>query len=205
MSDTKTASAADSLDGGFADPVFDAQAAFSAIMGAFARPGTIVDLAGLVRPPAPVPPAAGAFLAALADYDTPLWLDEVAQGAGTAEWLTFHTGATLVADPAAASFALVCDASALGELSAFAIGTADFPDRSATVILCLPNLRGGPRLRLSGPGIETETIVDPIGLPETFLSGWADNRRLYPCGIDVLLVAGAEALGLPRTTKIAEY
>ncbi|NDV88544.1 phosphonate C-P lyase system protein PhnH [Aurantimonas aggregata] len=192
------------LEGGFADPVFDAQAAFSAIMGAFARPGTIVDLAGLAQPPAPVPPAAGAFLAALADYDTPVWLDDAAKATGIADWLIFHTGAAIVADPAAASFALICEPSALPSLSRFAVGTADFPDRSATLILCLPDLRGGPTLLLTGPGIETEAFASPRGLPASFLSDWADNRGLYPCGIDVLLVAGAEALGLPRTTQIAE-
>ncbi|MEF2549849.1 phosphonate C-P lyase system protein PhnH [Aurantimonas sp. A2-1-M11] len=201
MADTMVSS---TLEGGFADPVFDAQAAFSAIMNAFARPGTIVDLAGLARPPAPVPPAAGAFLAALADYDTPLWLDEAALGAGIAEWLTFHTGAAIVSDTAAASFALACDPSALPPLSRFAGGTADFPDRSATLILCLPDLRDGPPLALTGPGIEREAFANPQGLPDGFLAGWADNRGLYPCGIDVLLVAGSEALGLPRTTKITE-
>ena len=199
-----TTSATDRLDGGFADPVFNAQAAFSAIMGAFARPGTIVDLGGLARPPAPVPPAAGAFLAALADYDTPVWLDEAAFGTGIAEWLTFHTGASIVADPAAASFALACEPSALPALSAFAVGTADFPDRSATLILCLPGLRGGATWRLTGPGIETEAFASPQGLPDNFHADWADNRGLYPCGIDVLLVAGGEALGLPRTTQIAD-
>lgn len=202
MADTTMASAG--LEGGFADPVFDAQAAFTAIMGGFARPGTIVDLGGLARPPAPVPPAAGAFLAALADYDTPVWLDETALGAGVAEWLTFHTGAAIVADPAAAAFALACDPSALPALSIFAIGTADFPDRSATLILCLPDLRGGAALTLTGPGIETEAHAGPLGLPDGFLAQWADNRGLYPCGIDVLLVAGSEALGLPRTTQITE-
>ncbi|UIJ72118.1 phosphonate C-P lyase system protein PhnH [Aurantimonas sp. HBX-1] len=192
------------LEGGFADPVFDAQAAFSAIMGAFARPGTIADLSGLAQPPAPVPPAAGAFLAALADYDTPVWLDEAAEATGIADWLIFHTGAAIVADPAAASFALACDPSALPALSRFAVGTADFPDRSATLVVCLPDLRGGGTLRLTGPGIETEAFAGPQGLPESFLADWAGNRALYPCGIDVLLVAGGEAFGLPRTTEIAE-
>ena len=193
-----------SLEGGFADPVFDAQAAFSAIMNAFARPGTIVDLGALAAPPSPVPPAVGAILAALADYDTPLWLDPAALSAGVAEWLAFHTGAAIVSEPQAAAFALVCDPTKLPALSHFSAGTAAYPDRSATLILCLPALRGGERLQLTGPGIETTASVSPCGLPDSFLEDWANNRGLYPRGIDMLLVSGSEALGLPRTSQIGD-
>jgi alpha-D-ribose 1-methylphosphonate 5-triphosphate synthase subunit PhnH len=39
-------------------------------------------------------------------------------------------------------------------------------------------------------------------LPEIFLTLWAENRGLFPRGVDLILVAGTDALCLPRTTKL---
>lgn len=192
------------LEGGFVDPVVEAQAAFARIMDAFARPGRIVDLRQKTRPPAPVPPAAGAFLAALADADTPVWLDAAARNEAIAAWLSFHTGAVVVEEMREARFALVCDPATMPPLAEFALGTDAYPDRSTTLILSLECPRSGPALRLRGPGIETETEAAPRGLPAAFLGQWAANGRLYPRGVDVLMVAGDEACALPRTTKIEE-
>jgi alpha-D-ribose 1-methylphosphonate 5-triphosphate synthase subunit PhnH len=56
------------LDGGFTAPVFQSQAAFRLVIDAMAQPGRIVDLGHSVQAPAPLEPAAAAFLATLADY-----------------------------------------------------------------------------------------------------------------------------------------
>lgn len=190
------------LEGGFGDPVFDAQVSFRAIMDAFARPGTIAELGELVHPPRPVPSAAGSFLATLADYDSPVWLDAATISGGFSDWLSFHTGAPVVDDPADARFALVCDVSGMPNLVAFAQGTHAYPDRSATIILALPALEGGAALTLTGPGIETAATIAPVGLFDGFLEAWATNHSAYPCGIDLVLAAGTRAIALPRTTNI---
>ena len=36
------------------------------------------------------------------------------------------------------------------------------------------------------------------------LRHWADNRALFPRGVDVVLTAGRRFIALPRTTKIRE-
>ncbi len=41
------------VEGGFADPVFDAQAVFASLLQAMSRPGTIVDFGKRCTPPAP--------------------------------------------------------------------------------------------------------------------------------------------------------
>ncbi|MCQ8781246.1 phosphonate C-P lyase system protein PhnH [Mangrovibrevibacter kandeliae] len=192
------------LDGGFADPVFDAQAAFVRIMNAFARPGTIAELGGLARPPRPVSPAAGAALATLADYDTPVWLDAAARQAGMADWLAFHTGAGVVDVPDAARFALCCDPAALPALGQFAQGIDAYPDRSTTILLTVDALDGGLPLRLAGPGIEAETRVEVAGLPADFAAQWHENARRFPRGVDLLLVCEDRAMALPRTTRVME-
>ena len=208
---------ASSLEGGFADAVFDSQAAFSRLMTALSRPGTIVSLDGLARPPAPLPTAAGAVLLALADADTPVWLDETFDGGASrtgfadagrvngpvADWLAFHTGAPLAGTRAEARFACLRSPSQT-MLDGFAIGSSDYPDRSTTLIVELFDFTSGPSLRLSGPGIEATTSITPAGLPGGFPAAWAGNRALYPRGVDLLLVAGDRLIGLPRTTTIEE-
>ena len=62
------------IEGGFADPVHDAQRVFTSVMNAFARPGTVEAVSGFAAPPEPMNAAAGAICAALCDADTPVWL-----------------------------------------------------------------------------------------------------------------------------------
>lgn len=191
--------------GGFSDPVFDSQAVFSAIMNAFARPGTVADLGGRAAAPAPLAPAASAFLAALADFDTAVWLDEAMRVApGLPEWISFQTGAPLTLKPDAAGFAVLSSASGVLKLDRFAVGTPNYPDRSTTLVVQVEALEGGAPLTLSGPGIEATATIAPRGLPADFAALWARNNALFPLGIDLLLVSGALAMALPRTTRVRE-
>ena len=94
---------AEAIDGGFADPVFDAQSVFKAVMDAMARPGTVVPVRPLAAPPAPLSATAAAVALTLTDHDTPLWLDShLAASAAVYSWLGFHSGAPLVRIPSCA-------------------------------------------------------------------------------------------------------
>ncbi|CZT33838.1 phosphonate C-P lyase system protein PhnH [Rhizobium sp. 9140] len=190
------------VDGGFAEPVFGSQRAFRALMDAFARPGTVADLSGLAVPPAPISPAAGAILLALADADTPVFFET--DMPDVKAWTGFHTGAAATADALSARFVLLSDDSDCAGWRRFAVGTAEYPDRSATLLLPVAELRGGQRLTLRGPGIETTTDIAPQGLGAGFLDVMAANRAGFPLGFDLVLVSGGEALALPRTTRIQE-
>ncbi|WP_279479775.1 phosphonate C-P lyase system protein PhnH [Aureimonas sp. SK2] len=191
------------VSGGFADPVLGSQAAFRRIMDAFARPGTLADLAGFVSAPAPLGGAAAAVIATLADADAPVFLD----GADTAEaarWIAFQTGAAVVADPAEAAFAVLTPCSDVATWSRFPVGDDAYPDRSATLVLPVEALEGGPVLELTGPGIETAARIAPRGLPDGFIAARAVNRALFPRGHDLVLVAGDLCVALPRTTRVEE-
>ncbi|MCD7110040.1 phosphonate C-P lyase system protein PhnH [Rhizobium sp. DKSPLA3] len=190
------------VDGGFAEPVFGSQRAFRALMDAFARPGSIADLSGLASPPAPMAPAAGAILLALADADTPVFFE--ADMPEAKAWVGFHTGAAATADAPSARFVLLADDSDCDGWNRFAVGTADYPDRSATLLLPVAALHGGRPLTLTGPGIETTTDIAPQGLPAGFADVMAANRAGFPLGFDLVLVSGDAALALPRTTRIQE-
>ena len=196
-------SAAQTLDGGFADPVFGAQSNFRALMDALANPGLPQGLGGVERS-AGLSPELAAVALTLCDHDTPLWLDlALAESEAIVAWLRFQTGAPLTTDPARAHFALVSEGASLPRLDRFGLGTDEYPDRSTTVALALPGLEGGPALTLRGPGIKDVRSLSPRGLPADFLAHWRDNRALFPRGVDLLLVAGGQVIGLPRTTRIS--
>ncbi|MGI3899592.1 MAG: phosphonate C-P lyase system protein PhnH [Janthinobacterium lividum] len=196
---------ASAVSGGLRDPVFDAQAIFRALMNAFAEPGTVADLGTRVAAPEPLQPAAAAILAALADGDTPVWMD-TPEGAdlGAARWLRFQTGAPVTSDPVSARFAVLSEGDDPDGWGRFSLGTPDYPDRSATLLLPVSSLSGGMPLILSGPGIETERRVAPAGLTKGFLAVMERNRAAFPLGFDLVLVCGTAALALPRTTRIRE-
>ncbi|MBA1155387.1 phosphonate C-P lyase system protein PhnH [Microvirga mediterraneensis] len=191
------------LDGGFTAPVYQSQAAFRLVMDAMAHPGRIVDLGQPVHAPAPLEPAAAIVLATLADYDTPVWFEDKGVDAA-ASWLTFHTGATVASDPSDASFAVLAKHSPVEGWLKFAMGSASYPDRSATLLLPVASLRDGTPLTIRGPGIETTATIAPRGLPDGFTQTMAINAARYPLGFDLLLVCGSELTALPRTTRLVE-
>ena len=188
----------------FRDPARDAQAVFRAVMDAMARPGSVQIIAPAFTPPPPLGPVAAAIALALADYETPIWLDAaLARGAEIGAFLRFHTGAKLVASPEEASFALIAEPRAAPPLSAFARGTPDYPDRSTTVILQVNELTKDG-WRLAGPGIAGETGFGAAPLPEDFAQQLHDNRARFPLGVDVIFAAQAAVAALPRSIRILE-
>ncbi|WP_027165424.1 phosphonate C-P lyase system protein PhnH [Mesorhizobium sp. WSM3224] len=195
--------ATQSIDGGFAEPVFNAQVVFRAIMDAMARPGTVQTLQQLAHPPAPLSATAGAVALALCDNDTPLWLDSPLQAeASVKAWLGFHTGAPLANTPADAHFALIAKPAEMVALDGFSQGTQEYPDRSTTLILLTSDLGSGPTLLLEGPGIEKTSMIAPTGMPRHFVEQWKQNNQRFPRGVDIILAAPGQLACLPRTTRI---
>jgi alpha-D-ribose 1-methylphosphonate 5-triphosphate synthase subunit PhnH len=192
------------LDGGFADAVLDAQVSFRALMDALANPGLVQRLRAPAHPYA-LPVGLAAVALTLCDHDCEVWVDpSLAADAAVTSWLRFQTGAPMVGEPRKAQFAFATDAMRLPKLDAFSLGSDEYPDRSTTIALALPSLVGGSPLALRGPGIKDTRTIAPTGLPDEFVPQWTANRELFPRGIDLLLVAGSEVIGLPRTTRIAE-
>ena len=81
---------------GFADPVHDSQRVFRTALDALARPGRIARVSSSLAPPAPLLATSASVLLALADYETAVWLDDtLAEAAEVADFIRFHTGASL--------------------------------------------------------------------------------------------------------------
>jgi alpha-D-ribose 1-methylphosphonate 5-triphosphate synthase subunit PhnH len=187
---------------GLADPTLDSQRAFRSVLDAMSHPGRIVELTGAIQAPAPLHPATALVCLALLDLDTPLWLDGAASRPEVREWLRFHCGVPLVGRPQGASFALLADPLEMPPLADFDGGTAEHPDRSATLVIQVQALLGGTGRRLTGPGIEREARLDVVGVPDAFWTGLDANHALFPRGVDVVASAGRVIAALPRTTRV---
>lgn len=192
------------IDGGFGRPVFDAQAVFRAVMDAMARPGTVRAMGERAAPPPPLSATAAAVALTLCDSDTPLWLDQPLQSTtAVRSWLAFHCGAPLALTPLDAHFALIASPPDMVALDAFAQGTQDYPDRSATIVLQVTSLSTGRSLRLEGPGIEKAAMLAPATLPRHFAEQWRQNNQRFPRGVDLVFAAPEGVACLPRTTRVA--
>ncbi|SDU31072.1 phosphonate C-P lyase system protein PhnH [Stappia sp. ES.058] len=193
----------EAIEGGFADPVFQSQAVFTALMQAMACPGRRKTLDDCLQPPAPLDAGMAAVALTLCDPDTPVWLSPALRTDAVRAWLAFHAGCPLRDDAAKAAFVLCAQGDTPPAHAALHAGTQEYPDRAATLVLALPALDGGAILALTGPGIETETAIAPVGLPDGFVAARAANRALFPRGVDVVLVAHRDLVALPRTTVVA--
>jgi alpha-D-ribose 1-methylphosphonate 5-triphosphate synthase subunit PhnH len=187
----------------FADPTFESQAAFRRIMRAMSAPGTILACGEALAPPASLARAAAAALLTLADFETPLWIAPSFPDA-VGDYLAFHSGAPRAAAPDKAAFALVDLAADSLDLARFALGTAEYPDRSTTIVAQASALAADPRLRLSGPGIKGEAGLAVAPLPKDFVAQWAANRADFPLGVDLIFAADVRLAALPRSTAIIE-
>lgn len=181
------------LEGGFNDPAVDAAHAFRAMMAVTAEPGTIRKVEG-AQPPTPMSIAAGVVLLSLCDADTPVHLAGAHDNEAIRSWIAFHTSAPLAgADQCRFAFGTWED---LSPISRFAIGTSEYPDRSATLIVEMTDITtDGAKLR--GPGIKTSAA---LSLPET--AAFEQNRALFPLGVDFFFTAADKIAALPRSTEV---
>ncbi|MEL6643348.1 MAG: phosphonate C-P lyase system protein PhnH [Pseudomonadota bacterium] len=185
---------AQALSGGFTEPATQSASAFRSVMEAVARPGTIHAISG-AEPPAPLSNAAGAVLLTLCDTDTPVYLAGDADTDAVRAWIAFHTGAPL-AGPGHCMFALgTWDA--MLPLSSYSIGTSEYPDRSATLIVDGAEL-APDGATLTGPGIKTSVT---LSLPD--IDAFQQNRALFPLGLDFIFTCGSQLAALPRSTEVA--
>ena len=159
--------------------------AFDALLWALSRPGQTRALPE---------PGEGAIIRALLDRECrvyaadPLLLPEL-----------MRTGAE-VADIAVADHVFLGAMLSADALRQVAVGSDLYPDDGATVVL-RADIGSGPKVRLSGPGVDGELDVQLGGLPDGFWSARAARLR-YPMGFDLFFLDGSTVIGLPRSTKV---
>lgn len=192
---------ASALAPGFDNPVYDSISVFRAVADAMAQPGTIRHVPA--RPPAPAPlmPASAALCLSLLDFETPLWLQRPQRE--VSDYLKFHCGCPLTAEPQHAAFALITDTAAMPALAAFNAGNAEYPDRSATLLVQVASLSNASGAQLSGPGLQHPVLLDVAGVSAAYWRELQDTRAEFPCGVDIVFVWGERIAALPRTTAVA--
>ena len=160
-------------------------AAFHALLWALSRPGLPRTL--------PLPDEA-AVIGALLDREcrvyaaAPQLLPEI-----------MRTGAEIT-DIGKADHVFLGAVSSSDVLRSIAIGSDLYPDAGATVVT-RAKIGTGAAVRLTGPGIEGDVVVDLDGLPDGFWAARAARIR-YPMGFDMYFVDGTQMLGLPRSTTV---
>ena len=182
------------MAGGFSDPSIQSAWGFRAAMLAMARPGDILTVTG-AQAPGGLSVAAAVLLLVLCDPETPVWLAPSHDSADLRRWIAFHTGAPVVAARGEAVFALGAWDS-LMPLDGYRIGTAEYPDRSATLIVETGSLQAAGAV-LSGPGIADAARLT---LPE--VAAFRANRALFPLGLDFFFTCGDRLAALPRSTVV---
>jgi alpha-D-ribose 1-methylphosphonate 5-triphosphate synthase subunit PhnH len=188
------------LAAAFPEPVLASQAVFRTVMDAFARPGEVKPLPHALAAPAPLSATAAALAAALLDYETPVWLDAaLSEAPDVTEWIRFHTGARVTANPRQAAFAFVASPAHAPSFDAFSLGTAEYPDRSTTLVLQVERFGAGQRLSCCGPGIADRVSFSAEPLPFDFCDRLVANHALFPRGVDVIMLSPDAVAALPRS------
>ncbi len=199
-----TRAMAGAVKAGFKDPVLEAQSLFRNLLKALSEPGYLVDSPVLPDAPAPLYSSAAAVCLALADLDTPVWLDPYLSTPEICDYLRFHCGAPLSENPGNSVFAVAGDPRILPDLTAFAQGSAEYPERSATLVLQVDSLSNDHGVTLTGPGIETSRVFSASPLPSDFWDQMRANSGRFPCGVDVILAAPNRFAAVPRTTTVED-
>ena len=189
---------------GLKDPVFDSQRIFRRLAQAMSLPGTVVTIDGIDLPDFEgVMPASAAILMALADMETAVWIEDGLCPPGLSDYLRFHTGAAAAKRREDAVFALIDGGSGDSAFDEFNLGTDEYPDRSATVIVQVEGFGDGEAKIIDGPGIKEPREISVRGLAAGFWPQWTANQESYPRGVDLFLVSGRDVLGLPRSVREA--
>jgi alpha-D-ribose 1-methylphosphonate 5-triphosphate synthase subunit PhnH len=196
------------------DPVFDSQKHYRVLLNCTARPGSIGLLNEVeVEKPAELSQSSSLIALMLFSSDVSFFLGRDASPA--AGYLVRQTRA-IEAPVAEADFVFVHgrdNEDAVAALRSVKAGEPAFPETGATVLLEVEAISPAPladclRLTLSGPGIETASIVYVAGIDPKFLETLQSRNCEFPVGVDVYLTcdsvsAGPCVLSLPRTTRVS--
>ncbi len=164
-----------------------ANQAFDALLGSLSRPGQIRKLPGAGE---------ASIIEALLDRECRVFCADP-----TLMPQVLESGA-MVADIPEADHVFLGTMQNAESLLSVSQGSDLYPDDGATVIVRTV-LGAGPKVRLSGPGIQTHQDISISGLPNGFWQLRQDLIR-YPMGFDLFFVDGDQVLGVPRSTKVEE-
>lgn len=181
------------------------QRTFRAMLSAMSMPGTVEVLTNASS--AAISTDSGwdgvvAIAQSFLDHEVTFHV-AVANGTAVEDAILRRTGAR-TASLDRAGYVFVDAANAKRAVDEAVEGGLEEPERSATVVIrCGSVGEGDLVLRLSGPGIDGETVFHIGGLDRAVIEARNERNGPFPTGIDLLLVDGeGRVAGLPRSTQV---
>jgi alpha-D-ribose 1-methylphosphonate 5-triphosphate synthase subunit PhnH len=188
---------------GFPDPVQDGQTCFRAILDATARPGSIQVLQDVLKKaPSPLTPPTAAICLTLLDTETSVWLSPQMDSPEVRQFLSFHCASPISRRPEEASFGILSASEASCYMERFHVGTAEYPDRAATLILQSQDISADYGLTLSGPGIKDTHCMHIAGCDADFWQKRDSVNADFPTGLDFIFTDMRRIACIPRTTEV---
>ena len=185
------------------DPVLGGADIFRTVLDAMAHPGQSYDLSKPLETPEGLNPVAFSVALVLVDADTTLFLSPLTRREAAIQNLRFHCNCPIVDTPEDAAFAIMRADEAEGILPRLPIGTPEYPDRSATAIIMVPELaEDETAATLTGPGIKDSQSLPGFDRQHDVLSALSRNALLFPLGYDTILAGEEKVLAIPRSSHI---
>jgi alpha-D-ribose 1-methylphosphonate 5-triphosphate synthase subunit PhnH len=193
------------------DDVFDSQATFRAMLDCLSRPGSIRTVPALRYESAPrefCPPMLS-LLKTLCDHRVSFSIGSPASRPDWVAYLKMNLSTPFVSVDEA-EYVVFNGGKFDADFSRLNRGTLEFPESSATALLCVQRLSDetqtslpGFALRLKGPGVKNLTTLTIVGLDARYIEERSQANKFYPLGIDVFLVdADGRVAGIPRTSAV---
>jgi len=165
------------------------QRAFRRILDAFSYPGRIVELDTQAGHALPL------VLATLADPATTLADPCDLIGAADRQRLGAKTASAYPAQ------FVVMPGSRTPDFEP-SLGTLDSPEKGATLVLVVDEIRQGSGLLLSGPGIPGSHPLQVTGVDPRWWTLRQQWNGAFPLGVDMVLLSDCNLVALPRTIKV---
>jgi alpha-D-ribose 1-methylphosphonate 5-triphosphate synthase subunit PhnH len=196
------------------DDVFDSQAAFRALLDTLSRPGKVRRLPACAYTGAPEGFCSPSLTIMKTLCDHRVSFSLVPREPALERYLEVNL-ATPCEGVETADYVIFSGAAFHEEFLMLKRGLPEFPESSATALLCVGNLFEGAldpafdkaapscRLVLTGPGVQEKAFLTVAGFDPRYGEARARTNNISPMGIDLFLVdAGGRVAGIPRTTVV---
>ena len=84
----------------------------------------------------------------------------------------------------------------------FPQGNNEYPELSTTIIVGVDSFEAGQKIKMTGPGIESERTMQLGNVSSEYLEYLVNRAPKFPLGLDFIFTCGDKILCLPKTTKL---
>jgi len=188
----------------FTDEAILSSTSFRILLDAMSKPGTVHDVSIVMDEVTVLNKGSVLALLTLCDHESPVWLNDNVDVDEVKEFIRFNCSSPITTNKADAMFAVFDGMPDFEGLKEFSIGTADYPDRSLTMIVQIKALSEELGVALQGPGIKSVNYLKADDVSDDFWTWLRVNNSRFPLGIDVILTTDKSVAALPRTVRVME-